>query len=240
MQRKSMILYMLIVMLVCLNPLALAGTFSILPVKLVGKPSEKVLNVKVTNKSNDNISVQLQVKRWQLKNNENVYVNTSDLLPTPAVVTLEPNKPQYIRIGVMKPNLTDMTESYRLYIRQLPSVVTANKSSHENKNETAKIQILLNISMPVFLLPKTKLTEDFSWQYKKDKDNYNLTLINNGNGVLKVTDIELKGADDKSYYINKGVYVLPKSQFVWNVDSKLTPDSITATINEKEVSEKLN
>lgn len=214
-----------------------ASAYSISPLMLVAGNNDKIMEFRLTNTSDKSVPVQIQVKKWSQKDNRDIYVKTFDLLTTPMKVELQPKKTQYFRISVVVPNHSVDMKAYRLFVRELPTPLVKQRKSSKNiaslQSDTAKLNVLLDISIPVLLQPKVPLKETFTWHYDRLKNNrYRVVLDNTGNSVIKLTHLNIVNYKSQSIF-NKTLlqYILPKHRHSWTITLPHQPYNITAKIN---------
>ena len=215
---------------------AYGSSYSISPLKLKAKTTDKVLEFKLTNTSDQNIPLQIQIKKWTQKNNENIYSRTLKLIAIPTATTLKPRETQLFRVGILVPNKSKHIQAYRLFVRELPSELKEPTKKPETNIDSTniKLHVLLDISIPVFIESHIPKKIDFNWEVhqKRNEKNYIVTLHNENNSVLKITNIDIYNHKNEKIF-NKDllVYILPYKKHYWVIKSTSPPKEIQAIIN---------
>ncbi|MCS5707369.1 fimbria/pilus periplasmic chaperone [Candidatus Berkiella cookevillensis] len=204
-----------------------ASTLRIEPIRLSIPVQETITTLKIMNDSHDAISVQIDPKLWTQKNNQDFYETTTDILVIPPIVTIGPAEKQIIRIAKRHNRVTAVEQQYRLFVQELNTITNASKKSN--------LKVVLNLRLPLFLLPEKILT-NYHWEINDfDLNKKKITLTNNGNTHIAVSQFALKDKLGKSSFapIKTLDYILPYKSKSWIVPNPLSKDrlSIDATVN---------
>jgi len=170
---------------------AVAGEFSIKPLRVELGATVRSAVISVTNESKDKLSFQLQAMEWtQDKEGKDEYRDTSDLVFFPKIMSVEPGQEGVIRVGA-KNAIVPTERTYRLFIEELPGAPKATPP------QTAQINVLIRFGAPIFVTPL---------QPRDGLEIESLSLVNgvltvaarnSGNRHQFVQGINLKGLDGK-------------------------------------------
>lgn len=201
--------FILLTALMAVSSFLWAGTFVIDPVHLSVNPKQPITELDIRNESKTVASFEVQAKRWTQKNGESHLSKTDDVIMTPPIFTVKPGKTQIIRIGLMNNKFSNIEKSYRVFLKELPS----KKSKKRNV-----IQVIFNLSVPMFAKPTVAVVENSQWQLKKLGDNkVKVSLSNKGNVHLRVSHLILKDKELGKVVVNndKTFNLLPGNNKSW-------------------------
>lgn len=183
------------------------------PVMIEFSDKELSQEISVENQSNSDKIFQASVKEWlQDSNGESVYKDTKKIIVFPLMAKIPAKSTQKFRI-IFKKSADSMPQmSYRLFLEEVKNRAAA-------KSNAAMFSFLFKILIPVFINSdnlETKLDKKF--EIIKSKNNYQVTLKNNGNKYIKIKDLTIKNVPN--FKIKEWQYILPFSQRVWNIPIK--------------------
>lgn len=168
---------------------ALAGEFSVNPVRLDLGPTARSGALEVRNEGEHPLGFQVRAKEWtQDPQGRDHYLDTADLVFFPKIMTVEPRQERVVRVGVKRPAGT-VEKAYRLYIEELPGNARAGEA------KGAQIHLLIRFGAPVFVAPLKP--EDGLQLPHVDltRGEVSLSATNTGNRHQVVQGIRLKGLD---------------------------------------------
>lgn len=193
--------------------LALAGSFSVDPVKVELTPSRPAATLRVTNTQDSDITIQVDTHAWSQRAGEDVLTPASELLAMPPTFTLGPGEQQIVRVGLRRPVVPDRELAYRLSFREVPIP----------RERGAGLQMALHLNLPVFVQPPEAPEPRPVWRAERlDDGRLRVTVSNNGSGHYKFSEWVLRRGEDQAVMARekKLVYVLPGTERHWTV----TPD----------------
>jgi fimbrial chaperone protein len=194
--------------------LALAGAFSVNPVRVTLSAKQPVAAITVRNESAEQTLVQLETLVWSQSLGKDVTVPSADVLATPPIFTLQPKGSQIVRIGLRKPAGAAPNEStYRLTLREVPP-----------KEPKPGLTVALLVSMPIFVNPAAATAPSLQWRAVRTGDSeLRLQATNSGTAHAQISKIDI-GAGDKSL-TNRTIaeYVLPGNTRTWTVNITNAP-----------------
>lgn len=116
------------------------------PLKIDFKSTEQAEQITITNNSNEQKIYQIELFEWKQNEGKDSLKKTKNIIASPLMLKVEPKKKQIVRLGTKDLNLTNQEQSYRIIFNQIPL------------NHKKGVQVLTNISIPIFI--QTKVDSD--------------------------------------------------------------------------------
>lgn len=186
---------------------AIAGSFQVNPVNLEIPHGRTTTSLSLQNTADEPVSVRIVTYLWTQKDGEDVYSETSNVIASPPIFTLDGGETQLVRVGLKDRH---RGEAYRIVFEEIP----------RDNPEPSAIQVALRLNLPLFVEAEQGEAE-VRWQAWRDASGM-LTLAaeNIGNRHQKITSIYLDrdGEEDRSLSEEMGV-VLPSSTRRWELGS---------------------
>jgi fimbrial chaperone protein len=201
---------------------ALAGSFSVSPMRVVLSAAKPVAALEVHNDGAEASVVQLELVAWTQIDNADVYAETSELLATPPILTVPPGGSRVVRIGLRRAPDRDRELTYRLYVQEIPPPLSADFQG---------MRMTLRVGVPVFVASTAKPKPQLQWRSVVTADGgIKLSLSNSGNEHVKISDFELSLTDGaRSSGVQRvSTYVLPGQSRNWliKMDGSIVAGSI--------------
>lgn len=193
---------------------AQAGSFRIRPTRLIFSAQQRTQSFSVVNPTDAPVVVQLSMKAWSQQQGEDVYTDSRDLLVTPPIITVPPGATQTVRAGLRKPPDAAQERTYRLIAHEVPT---------PSSTGVPQIQVVLRLSLPVFVLPRAPVKMNLRWRTENTSNGgTHLHLHNDGNSHVQVHQVRLVTADHTEVPVKlEGLnYVLPGQTKQWPVDAQ--------------------
>lgn len=169
---------------------AVAGDFTVNPIRLELGSAVKSGAIMVRNEGKEKLSFQLQAMAWtQDAEGKDQYAETSDLVFFPRILTVEPDEEGLVRVGA-KNTVLQSEKTYRLFIEEMPGIVKPLEG-----RPAAQVNVLVRFGAPIFvaaLKPQDSLVIN---SVALAKGVLTLSARNTGNRHQVVEGIELKGVD---------------------------------------------
>ena len=142
----------------------------------------------LTNVGSDRLSFQLRAMEWKQDDvGKDVYVDTSDIIFFPRILTIEPSEERIIRVGVKVIPAAE-ERAFRLFIEKLPEV------SSEPIIPGAHLNIIFRFALPIFVEPAVHQPKGEIASATLAKGEVTLVLKNLGNEHYRVDDgVVIKG-----------------------------------------------
>lgn len=189
---------------------ALAAGFQVLPTRAQLDAEQRVFALTLSNSSNRDASIQLELMEWSQPDGQDQYEPTSELLATPPIFTVPAGERQIIRIGLRRPPERSKELSYRLFLQELPPPTPEGFHG---------LQVVLRMSIPVFVAPAAgAASHNLEWQARVTNEGLlHVSVVNNGNGNAQVTHLKVVSGDHQAMPTGM-FYVLPGATHEWLLD----------------------
>lgn len=178
--------------------------FSVTPVRIYMKPSDKAVAVTITNESDEELVMQADVYSWKQKpDGTDDLALTEDMLVAPPIIKVPAKSHQVVRLARLVPPLPSEQMTYRLIVREIPEA--------RQIKEKVQVQLALAFSMPVFITPpgaKNKLDCTIA---RGAANAVNAVCENTGNAYAQPLNFVLTGATGDKQLASRaqGGYILP-------------------------------
>ncbi|MBC7547083.1 MAG: molecular chaperone [Polaromonas sp.] len=183
---------------------AIAGAFSVSPVRIYMLPRERAVAVTVVNEGDTEVVLQADINAWTQKPDGTDELNpTDDLILSPPIIRLAPNSRQVVRLALLKPADASRQLIYRMIMREVPEAVSMI-------DRTVQLPVALALSMPVFITPPpAKRIMDCA-----TAPNLTVRCSNSGTAYAQVREILIKRGTITLARFEGGTYILPGAQKV--------------------------
>jgi len=173
-------------LLLSLAAYASAASLDVNPVRIDLAPAVRSAELKLTNMSNEAVSVQVDVREWsQDFDGAEQLADTRTLLAVPPIVTIPPGERQIVRIGQLGAPAEEVEKSFRVFVTELAGARTADGGPGLNMR--------LRLSIPVFIAPIARPgAADLAVEnVESSEDGTRVTLHNTGNAHAKIEHIDV-------------------------------------------------
>jgi fimbrial chaperone protein len=195
-----------LLLLISLAPVLLAGSFGVSPIRAELTTRRPTTVIHVENRSDVERDYQLEPVLWRQTSGVDEYLNSPDLIVVPPRFRLKPGGIQTVRIGTQL-RASPVEQSFRLYIQELPVPLA-------NDPQSAQIQTLLRVSIPVFLEPdnprlRANTTQQVLATFERRGDGSTSILLRNQSAFhVQVQKLRLTGMEN----LDLNRYILPGQQ----------------------------
>lgn len=198
--------------LLLLAPLVTAGSYSVHPVKVSLSTNQPATTIKVHNRAQNPVTLQLAPKQWRHLGDSDELTDTRDLIVVPPVFTMAPGATQIVRVGLRHVEPVAAETPYRLLLQEIPS--SAGQG----------LQLALNMSLPVFVAPTHTPSAKPVWSLNRSgADSLSLGVENQGTAHFKFTSWRLRSDNEDISAGQKLRYVLPGGHREWTISPKTLP-----------------
>ena len=209
--RKNISAWAGLAALLALSP-AFAGTFTISPLRVDFADATGMAVLTVRNEDAKPVVVQTQGLAWSQEAGQDALTPSRDLLISPAVFTLQPGGSQLVRVALRR-NVDPARElTYRLLLQEVPQAASPDFNG---------LQIVLRLSVPVFVEPLAPATPQIAWVATRGDDGkLSLSARNDGSAHARIHRFSVKTADGATTVLDQPElsYVLPGSSRHWTFD----------------------
>lgn len=143
MRKYSIIAYMFGVLALLHSTFSVAAEIGVSPIHfyLSAKQTRDVL--KLTNKGNEPVLLEIKPYLWLVKNKKDVYLPTRDIYVGPPMAQIQPQKFQLVRLALLRQPPYGPSLKYRIYIEEIPTSDT----------KTQGVRVRLKIGVPIYVEP---------------------------------------------------------------------------------------
>ena len=195
---------------------ALAGRFSVAPIRVDFGAGLRIGAVTVTSEDDHPLVFKNSPSLWtQNADGGDVYTPTSDLVVTPPLLRVETGEPRIVRIGTLR-DPGDVERSYRVFLEeQAPANPEAGG---------ATIAVVIKFGVPVFVAPRSERIAGVAEIVERKPGRVTLQIKNSGNVHFNVETITANGVAVKDV---SSWYLLPGA--TRRYDLAIPPDACTGT-----------
>jgi len=197
------------------TPVALAGVFSVTPVRIYMAPRDRAVAVTLTNEGDSANVLQAELHTWtQDADGTDRLTPTDDLILSPPIIKLAPRARQVVRLALLRAPDPARQLTYRLIVREVPEALEGAKG--------IQVPIALALSMPVFitppkaqramacsLVPATPAAGSASTAPSLPAPAPQVRCANSGNAYAQIRQIVLQRGNTALARFEGGSYVLP-------------------------------
>ena len=211
-----MLRFALAFLLLAAPPPALAGRFSVAPIRIDFGASLRIGAVTVTSEDDHPLVFKNSPSLWtQNADGGDIYTPTSDLVVTPPLLRVEAGEPRIVRIGTLR-EPGDVERSYRVFLEeQAPANPEAGG---------ATIAVVIKFGVPVFVAPRSERIAGVAEIVERKPGRVTLQIKNSGNVHFNVETITANGVAVKDV---SSWYLLPGA--TRRYDLAIPPDACTGT-----------
>jgi fimbrial chaperone protein len=184
---------------------AVAGSFQVTPVQVSVSHERPVSAITIKNNAQDPVAIRVVTYRWSQQQGEDVYTEASDILVSPPIFTIAPDKAQVVRVGLRKAS-SEAEASYRIFLEEIPDAASPSQG----------IRTVLRLNLPFYKLPKAKSAPDVRWTAVR-LANGAIELRASNQGALhdQINRIDVANGGKVQPLVAKAGVVLPASMRIW-------------------------
>jgi len=192
---------------------AMAGLFSVSPVRIYMEPKDRAVAVTITNDSDEELVMQADIYTWkQGPDGEDALMYSEDLFLSPPIIKLAGKARQVVRLAVLSPSRSNDELTYRIIVREIPV--------KKPDTEDAELEIALAFSMPIFITPKTAKSDLVCSAQRSTSNNVTVTCENKGNAYAHPREFVLKNSTGETIAAkDSGGYLLPGTIRSFNIET---------------------
>jgi fimbrial chaperone protein len=189
------------------------GTFIVSPVRIEISLKRPFTLVQVSNLSDEPTLIQTHVVSWAVRDNQDVYARTDEILLNPPIFTVEPHQKQFIRLGMIRPINEAGEIAYRLILEEVPRPPLPGFSG---------LRTVLRISVPIFYNAGKPARPQIAWQAGPAQSGLRITALNQGGAHVQIKSLEIVPDAPDQAPLRKACseYVLPGQFRTWMIDQE--------------------
>ncbi|AEG94600.1 fimbrial biogenesis chaperone [Ramlibacter tataouinensis] len=181
---------------------AVAGVFSVTPVRLYMTPRDRAIAVTLTNEGDTDVVLQADIHSWAQKpDGADELTLTEDLILAPPIIKLAPRARQVVRLALLKPADPGRQLTYRLVVREVPEALPQQPG--------VQLPIALALSMPVFITPPAAKRQVECTTSRAESSSVSLRCTNAGNAYAQIREARVQRAEQVLARFEGGSYLLP-------------------------------
>ncbi len=184
--------------------------------------SNSIAALTVTNRDQREVVMQAAVKDWSIRDNDERYQGTDELIVTPPVFSVAPGASQIVRVGLRDTRPSGTEQAFRVFLEQAPATPGGNDRSEGDSAAQSPqgVQVMLRLGIPVFVEPAGSARRELAWRVERLADGrMRVAATNRGNVHAKVMRVALLGGDDAPLAeSDESRYILPDSRRHWLLD----------------------
>ncbi|HEX4523397.1 MAG TPA: fimbria/pilus periplasmic chaperone [Casimicrobiaceae bacterium] len=178
---------------------ALAGKFSVAPIRVDFAAGLRIGAVTVTSEDDHPLVFKNSPSLWtQDADGGDVYTPTSDLVVTPPLLRVEAGEPRIVRIGTLR-DPGEVERSYRVFLEE--------QAPANPEGTGATIAVVIKFGVPVFVAPRSERVAGTTEIVERKPGRVTLQIKNTGNVHFNVEAITANGVavkDVSSWYLLPG------------------------------------
>jgi fimbrial chaperone protein len=169
----------------------LAADFAVAPVDVTLGHRQRSQLIVITNQDVVPLRYQLSAYRWdEQPDGQMVLTPTDDVIFFPQLFDIAPHDSQNIRVGSIAPAI-DSEKTYRLVLHQLKTFEPPRPAA--NLQRTALVNVLTNISIPVFVEPPAAAAHPGLSPLAIRNSTLSFTVTNSGNAHFRIKTLRVEG-----------------------------------------------
>ncbi len=185
----------------CFLPQFAYAGYQLDKVRIYLSQNASIDTLKVTNPDNAPTNIQAQVYAWTYKDGKEDLTPTTDIIVSPPIMKIPPNRTQLLRVGWRQPTALATEKMYRLFIMEI---------TPEKPLTQTGVRIRLRLGVPIFISPANPIYKlDWASQGLSGK-KFKVKVTNTGNVHVNLASVDLVTDDNKTVGNYPGsVYVFP-------------------------------
>lgn len=194
---------------------ATASTIEVDPVQIEISADRRSAALRVTNEEAVPITIRAFAVAWTQANGEDRYSDTSAVIISPPIFTIQGNGTQLVRIGFRSPAAAH--GAYRLILEEVPQPLASG------------VRISLRLNLPLFASLEPGSASDLQWAaWGRSDGSWVIEAANSGSGYVRLEPEDLAAGPGirHNQSMPLGV-VLPKSRRRWIM--RVRPDAIDSS-----------
>lgn len=191
---------------------ALAGVFSVTPVRIYMTPKDRAVAVTIANEGESPVVLQADLYTWtQSAEGVDELTPSEDLILAPPIVKLGPRAKQVVRLARLQPPDAARQLTYRLILREVPEA---------GPSRGIEVPVALALSLPVFITPPAAKPGVACTARRAAPRNIEASCANDGTAYAQVREIVLRQGTETVGRFEGGSYILPGARKLLTLDAE--------------------
>ena len=199
--------------------IAQAASISVSPIRIDVPAPASSASVNLRNEAALPANIQIRIFKWVLKDGDDFYEETDDVVATPPVATVPPAGSALVRIVRTSNGPVTGEESYRLVVDEIPDA---------NRIRNSGVSMALRYVIPVFFLNGDADQPRLAWSIRTEGGKRMLVATNSGDRSSRISNLRL---DKTVLFGGLAGYVLGHSTRMWPLPAKASGGRVTADSN---------
>lgn len=153
---------------------ALAGSFSVSPIRLMLTAAEPITALTIHNSGGEATVVQVNVASWEQEDGSDRYQPSRDLIASPPIFTVPPGGSQIVRLGLRRAPEAGRELTYRVFLAEVPRADGLG---------FVGTQVTLELGVPVFVSPTVTSVQSLQWHLVRGGDG-KVSIVARNSGAL--------------------------------------------------------
>ena len=193
-----------------------AGSISVSPIRADVPAPSKSASISLKNDGAQPVTIQIRIFKWGLKNGQDDYAESDDVVATPPVATVPPGGEALVRILRLDQKPVVGEEPYRLIVDEIPDA---------NRIRNMGVNVAVRYAIPVFFLNGDAAQSRLAWSVRTEGGKRMLVATNTGDKSRRISNLRLGGVT-----LRPGLagYVLGHSTRMWPLPTNATAARVLA------------
>jgi fimbrial chaperone protein len=195
--------------IVVATSVAQAASLSVLPITVTVTQPATLGTITLHNREERPLNAQIRVFHWTQSDGGDQLDETSDVIASPPIVTINPNEDYVVRLQRVGAGEIKGEEAYRTVVDELPN---------PNRQRNGAIAIVLRYLVPTFFLSPDASQPRLAWSIENHGGKAVLVAANSGDIRIRLADLKIK-TGGRVITVGRGLagYVLGRSTREWPI-----------------------
>jgi fimbrial chaperone protein len=186
------------------------------PIRVYMNQTHPITSMKLTNKSEHPIYLQLKSMQWGQNSEIDTYAQTNDIIISPPMTVIMPGEKQLVRLALRTKINSDSEKTYRIFIQQIPKF----------QSDSLGVSFNLQIGIPLFIEPTVFSAKKLNWKVSVQNNRLQIKITNPSVYHVQLTHFKITSNNKDFFSKNIFSYILPKQtrQFSYPLKNKIGKD----------------
>jgi fimbrial chaperone protein len=191
---------------------AMAGEFTISPIRIFMSPTDRAVAVTITNESDEPLTMEVDLYNWsQTETGEEQLELSEDIFMSPPVMTLQPRERQVVRLARLSNAPPPEQLTYRLIAREILPEPGEDFGG-------GQVQLALALSLPIFITPRDSMNDVVCALQNMTPEPPRILCENTGTAYAQLRELQVSSADGQELLkLEAAKYILPGAKASFNL-----------------------